>query len=216
MNNRIRELRLKKGLTLKQLGAILGLAPNTISQYETGDRTPKFEIWSRMADFFDVSIAYLKGSNDISSSEFHFDNSEKLDIDKFIDFKFRNNHIDKIDFESIPHDTQKTIGNILRSFELDILDVLRAFIFSSSTLNAIKELEKSIDRSIMLVDLDSDEQERRNKEVKLMIGLYLAILSIEQTMTDEKTSKKRLSDVYALIKNAGIDITITGLENLKF
>ncbi len=213
MNNRIKELRLKKGLTLRQLGSIVGLAPNTISQYETGARVPKFEIWSRLADVFDVSIAYLKGSGD-NTNKFQFNSSEELDLDKFTDFKFRNSHLDKIDFESIPDNTQKAIGNILRSFELDILNILEGFTFSSSTLKALKELEKSIDRSIMLVDLSVNDQEQRNRELKLIVGLYLAIISIEEIATNRNSSKKRLPELYALIKNIGIEITIDGLESL--
>lgn len=43
MGNRIKELRKNNNLTLKQLGSMVGLATNTISQYETGDRNPKLE-----------------------------------------------------------------------------------------------------------------------------------------------------------------------------
>lgn len=56
---KIRELRLKKGLTMKQLGEILSVAESTISLYERGKRQPDFETLKRIADFFDVSIDYL-------------------------------------------------------------------------------------------------------------------------------------------------------------
>ncbi|WP_304976098.1 helix-turn-helix transcriptional regulator, partial [uncultured Ligilactobacillus sp.] len=45
MGNRIRELRAERGLTLANLANNTGLAPNTISQYETGKRNPKLETW---------------------------------------------------------------------------------------------------------------------------------------------------------------------------
>lgn len=56
---KIRELRLKKELTMKQLGEILSVAESTISLYERGKRQPDFETLKRIADFFDVSIDYL-------------------------------------------------------------------------------------------------------------------------------------------------------------
>ena len=59
--NRIRELRNEQSLTLKELGEKVGLAPNTISQYETGDREPKLKTWQKLADYFDVSVGYLQG-----------------------------------------------------------------------------------------------------------------------------------------------------------
>ncbi|MDE7023228.1 MAG: helix-turn-helix domain-containing protein [Ligilactobacillus sp.] len=64
MSNRIRELRNEQNLTLKELGEKVGLAPNTISQYETGDREPKLKTWIKLAVFFDVPVSYLQGLDD--------------------------------------------------------------------------------------------------------------------------------------------------------
>lgn len=66
MSNRIRELRNEQSLTLKELGEKVGLAPNTISQYETGDREPKLKTWQKLADYFGVSVGYLQGIEDKS------------------------------------------------------------------------------------------------------------------------------------------------------
>ena len=59
--NRIKELREKNNLTLKELGQKVGMANNTLSQYETGKREPKLETWKKLADFFNVSVPYLQG-----------------------------------------------------------------------------------------------------------------------------------------------------------
>ena len=40
MKNRLKELRIEKGLTQEELGNQLGLANNTISRYETGSNEP--------------------------------------------------------------------------------------------------------------------------------------------------------------------------------
>ena len=61
MENRLKELRTKKHLTLKELGEQLGMPNNTLSQYETGKREPKLETWQKLADFFGVSVPYLQG-----------------------------------------------------------------------------------------------------------------------------------------------------------
>lgn len=61
MKNRLKELRKEHGLTLKELGEQVGMANNTLSQYETGKREPKLETWQKVADFFKVPTEYLMG-----------------------------------------------------------------------------------------------------------------------------------------------------------
>ena len=62
--NRLKELRQKNNLTLKELGQKIGMANNTLSQYETGKREPKLETWQALANFFDVTVPYLQGIDD--------------------------------------------------------------------------------------------------------------------------------------------------------
>lgn len=65
--NRIKEVRKKKGLSLQQVADAVGVGNNTISRYETGKREPKLETWQALADFFDVSVPYLQGIDEIPS-----------------------------------------------------------------------------------------------------------------------------------------------------
>lgn len=55
----IKKYRKRKGLTQKELGAVLGLAEITIRQYENNMRKPKYEILFSIADVLNVSIADL-------------------------------------------------------------------------------------------------------------------------------------------------------------
>ena len=64
MNNKIRELRKNRGLTMKQLGDILGLAESTISQYENGKRQPAYETLLRLSEHFGVSVGYILGAEE--------------------------------------------------------------------------------------------------------------------------------------------------------
>lgn len=59
--NRIKELREEKGYTLDDVAKAIGLANNTISQYENGKREPKLETWQKLSIFFGVSVPYLQG-----------------------------------------------------------------------------------------------------------------------------------------------------------
>lgn len=62
MNNRIRELRKQHKMTMKELGAVVGLAESTISQYETGKRQPDNETLLKLGEYFNTSVDYLLGS----------------------------------------------------------------------------------------------------------------------------------------------------------
>lgn len=59
--NRIKELRKKNHLTLKDMGSKLNMLDSTLSQYENEKRTPNEATWQALADFFNVSVDYLKG-----------------------------------------------------------------------------------------------------------------------------------------------------------
>lgn len=81
--NRIKELRTKKHLTLKELGEQLGMPNNTLSQYETGKREPKLETWQKLADYFNVSVPYLQGK--IFKDDFSYEAQEMFkDVQDYI------------------------------------------------------------------------------------------------------------------------------------
>lgn len=70
--NRIKQLRKDKNMTLVELGEKLKLPKGTLSRYENGIREPKIETWQALADYFNVSIPYIKGEifyNDLSDKE---------------------------------------------------------------------------------------------------------------------------------------------------
>lgn len=62
--NRIKEARLAKGLTQKQLGDLVGWSYSTISLYESGGRKPEPETLLTLANILGVSTDYLLGRDD--------------------------------------------------------------------------------------------------------------------------------------------------------
>lgn len=58
---RLKELRLKKGLTQKELAKIIGVTKQTIINYEKGTTEPSFENLIKLADLFEVSLDCLLG-----------------------------------------------------------------------------------------------------------------------------------------------------------
>ena len=61
---RLRDLRKRCDLTMKEFGARFGLAESTISQYETGKRQPDYEQLLKFSEYFGVSVDYLLGNDE--------------------------------------------------------------------------------------------------------------------------------------------------------
>lgn len=62
--NRIRAARKANGLTMKNLGKIIGVAESTVSMYETGKREPDNATLIKIANTLNVSVDYLLGHSD--------------------------------------------------------------------------------------------------------------------------------------------------------
>lgn len=65
LGKRLKELREERGLTQRELSAILNLNSVTYLHYEKSQREPPLSVLVDMAKFFDVSCDYLLGLTDI-------------------------------------------------------------------------------------------------------------------------------------------------------
>ena len=63
-NERLKELRKEKSITIEKLATDLGSAKSTISRYENGLREPKKDFLEMLSQYFDVSVDYLLGRTD--------------------------------------------------------------------------------------------------------------------------------------------------------
>ncbi|MYU82986.1 helix-turn-helix transcriptional regulator [Lactobacillus salivarius] len=68
-NNRLREIRLSKDLTLKKVADDIGISENLIGKYEREEREPKLKTWIKLADYFNVSVSYLQGLTGFSKGK---------------------------------------------------------------------------------------------------------------------------------------------------
>lgn len=86
----IRDLRLSKGLTQKQLADLTGLSLSAIKSYENSHREPNSKAMVALENFFSVSGDFLRGNLDrdtfMSNSE-KIQNELDLLIEQFLSFK---------------------------------------------------------------------------------------------------------------------------------
>lgn len=60
--NRLKKLRKEQGLSQSELAKKVGISNQVVSFYENNKRKPKIENWQKLADFFGVSVPYLRGA----------------------------------------------------------------------------------------------------------------------------------------------------------
>lgn len=80
---RLKELRLQKGFTQRQIADYIGCLPSVYSRYENGDREPSIEVLILLSRFLGVTIDYLVGnkvadsSNELTSYEISLINAAR-------------------------------------------------------------------------------------------------------------------------------------------
>ena len=64
LGSRLRELRIKKKLLIKNVAKELGVSPMAYNHYELGDREPSLDVLISLCEYFNVSADYLLGRVD--------------------------------------------------------------------------------------------------------------------------------------------------------
>lgn len=59
----LRQLRKSKGVTMKDVAAVIGVSEATVSLYERGLRSPSYEVLLKLGEYFGVSVDYLLSGN---------------------------------------------------------------------------------------------------------------------------------------------------------
>lgn len=62
--NRLKELRNQRKLTLDDIETKTGIKRGTYSNYENNKTEPKLATWQKLADYFNVSVPYIRGEID--------------------------------------------------------------------------------------------------------------------------------------------------------
>jgi transcriptional regulator with XRE-family HTH domain len=82
VGNQMKEARIKKGLTQKEVANKLNMPKSTYANYENNHREPKFEIIEKIAASLGVTIEYLVGTNPSNKLE----NDYEIKRGTFIDY----------------------------------------------------------------------------------------------------------------------------------
>lgn len=70
IGERLKMLRKEKGLTMKEIGKIIGVSDAAWTKYETNRAEPSIESLIKIADYFQVSLDFLLGRTNIREPQF--------------------------------------------------------------------------------------------------------------------------------------------------
>ena len=65
---RLKELRMKMGVSQAKVGEYIGCSGAVYSRYETGIRQPSIETMIKIANYFDVSLDFLIGNKEFEET----------------------------------------------------------------------------------------------------------------------------------------------------
>ena len=66
--NRIRQLRTERGMVQEELGNIIGVTKQCVSQWENGRRSPDPQQLEALADYFNVDMDFLTGRSFVTKT----------------------------------------------------------------------------------------------------------------------------------------------------
>ena len=183
--NRLRELREQEGMTLKEFSTKVDMSPSVLGNYERGDRKPKINVWEKLANYFNVSTAYIMGISDQKVETKSYLNDQLVNI--------TNKYIEKTDKDDIFLNYKKLTIDRYTEFLISALnsdglddDAFQAFSNFTDTMKAILE----DNRFESLEDFNSIQQTLN--DIYKEDNYY----TVEKADDFEIRRKKRLKEIY--------------------
>ena len=221
INERIKDLRVEKGLNLNELSAETGLPASTLSDYEQDYATVPHTSVITLADYFGVSADFLLGMTDVRLSEtkeisdLHLSDKaiEKLK-DERINSRLLSELIENDGFTDLMMDAESYVdGHVEDSIQLSnrLMELARNRItekynnpndVTMNTLNHIHYAQEDYFAGVLTKDLIpilADIKTAHKKDPTTSDGGYSAedILHIIEVVTNTKGGKrKKISAMY--------------------
>ena len=194
--NRVKELREKNGLTMQKLADGTNIGKSTIASYESRGVTPKPDKAQKLAEYFNVSVAYLLGYIDTPKEELMtFDTGEEFE-------KARQNLLDE--YSSEKKQVKKKGIDLTKIFEEikknDFKPTVRSadYEMSEDEIEEIKQIEEE----------ERAEQEKYEdtvnlyfKEIAKRLDVYEKEMIVELYRLSQENQDKVRRYIYSLGSN---------------
>jgi len=236
---RLLKLREERNETQQQLADAIGITRQSLSRYETNDRTPNIDLVYNIAKHYNVSADYLLGLSEIQSSDKKIETacevtglSEKAinEIITFCSFTAEDDIIDriytKLDADFFVKHNISSIGIINDVVEkilpLICLNILEIFVTISEYCYDIEHTRSPLDQMIEYYDVfeNCQTEEEKAARVEYLSKCKLADLDkINYTFELEKRIKHSIYDCADYFKfglSDYISHVCKGIESFKY
>lgn len=126
----------ENGLQQKTLADAIDVSESSISKYRTGERKPKVDVLTKIADYFDVSIDYLL-------------TGVSAETDIAINIGFNNDEYKKLEELKVLSDKQKYIGSLFK-VESEIPTELDIFKYILLNKDFLKDFRNNVSEYLKL------------------------------------------------------------------
>lgn len=194
--NRVKELREKNGLTMQKLADETSIGKSTIASYESRGVTPKPDKAQKLAEYFNVSVAYLLGYIDTPKEELMtFDTGEEFE-------KARQNLLDE--YSSEKKQVKKKGIDLTKMFE-----EMKKNDFKPTVRSADYEMsEDEIEEIKRIEEEERAEQEKYEdtvnlyfKEIAKRLDVYEKEMIVELYRLSQENQDKVRRYIYSLGSN---------------
>jgi transcriptional regulator with XRE-family HTH domain len=188
-HERLKELRVKTGLSQKDFASLLGIENSKFNKWENGKSQPDYETVRMLADHFGVSTDYLLGNTDIRNPENKALTSELGLSETAIEVLKSLGRIRVKEFSE--HD-QRTLLNVLDNMLqckfADIEGLLKNVGMATSRQNFIREMKQNL-----AAEQDPEKHEKYNITTLLLSAYTIEADTKLQCIIDTLYKKKRRS-----------------------
>lgn len=134
-HDRLRAIRLEKGLTQQQLADAIGVTKSTMAKYDRGDLEPNLTNVKKIADALNVSVDLLLGNDAFVK---RMETADLAFLKSLRDTALKNNLINNVEYKTLSHsdvankvfdiiDDDKTSDAVRLSLSVDIALAISAF-----------------------------------------------------------------------------------------
>ncbi|RKQ17490.1 helix-turn-helix domain-containing protein [Ureibacillus endophyticus] len=175
IGQRIRELRKRRNMTLRDLATELDIAFTTLGNYERGDRQPDLDLLISIADFFGVTMDYLTRGDKFTNLDELNSIEYTKDLDKLLSLvrpEIRGQYL-KIYEELFSIIIENAVNN-RDSKELILLEQILNFIYRMKFSFKEDEIEKySVSTKYEVTKVYLKEKRELDKLIDELFEIYL-------------------------------------------
>ena len=213
MANRIKELRIEKGLTLQQLSHEIHIGKSTLASYESRGVIPRVDKSKALADFFEVSVDYLLGRSEY-----------KEPADKRIELKIERNHSEIKQLQSDLDELQDFYNKLNEEYEAfcesPVLTIRNKLLYELMDKRGFDQSDIELKKSEEIIDFYEIYLSELNSEI-VRINAELSFVKGDGSKLENLSSQIKEGKIFSIKDRINPDFAENGVsqeqisDNLK-